>query len=101
MEPTDRQLLAAAADAFGELYRRHVRSMLAFFVWRTGDAEVAADLTAESFAAALAGVRSYRGEAEPAAWLYGIARRKLALSRRRGRVDDAVRAALAMCRLEL
>jgi RNA polymerase sigma-70 factor (ECF subfamily) len=62
---------------------------------------VAADLASETFAAALAGVRTYRGEAEPGSWLYGIARRKLALSRRRGRVESSARARIAMCRLQL
>lgn len=92
---SDRQLLRAAAcgeaGAFGDFYRRHVRSLLGFFVRRTGDAEVAADLAAETFVAALEGVSAYRGDAPPAAWLYGIARRKLALSRRRGRVEASAR----------
>jgi RNA polymerase sigma-70 factor (ECF subfamily) len=52
---TDRQLVHAAADgdspAFATFYRRHIRSLLGFLMWRTGDAEVAADLAAETFAA--------------------------------------------------
>jgi RNA polymerase sigma-70 factor (ECF subfamily) len=100
MHRTDRQLLRAAAegssDAFGAFYSNHVKSLLAFFVWRTGDAEVAADLASETFAAAFVGVRGYRGEAEPGSWLYGIARRKLASSRRRGRVESSARARIAM-----
>src|SRR3954469_25041683 len=55
-------LRAAAADdaaAFARFYRRHVRGVIAFFHRRTGDAETAADLTAETFAAALAGCHRY------------------------------------------
>lgn len=65
--------------------------MLGFFVRRTGDPHVAADLTSETFVAALRGLEGYRGDAPPAAWLYGIARRKLALSRRHGRVEATAR----------
>ncbi len=101
----DRQLLYEAArgdpGAFGEFYRRHVRSLLAFFVQRTGAAEVAADLAHETWVAALEGLSRYRGDGPPAAWLYGIARRKLALSRRRGRVEASARERLAREALEL
>jgi DNA-directed RNA polymerase specialized sigma24 family protein len=40
-------------DAFGQFYDRHVASVLAYFRRRTGDAELAMDLTAETFARAL------------------------------------------------
>jgi hypothetical protein len=53
----DEAILSAASggdpDAFTAFYRRYERAMLAFFYRRTGDAELAADLTAEVFAAAL------------------------------------------------
>jgi Sigma-70 region 2 len=58
----DIELLAAAARdpaAFARFYRRHVHAVIAFFHRRTGDAELAADLTAETFAAALEGCRRY------------------------------------------
>lgn len=101
----DRQLLHEAANgnsaAFGDFYRRHAPSMLAFFVHRTGIPEVAADLGHETFVAALESISSYRGDGPPAAWLYGIARRKLALSRRRGRVEASARERLAREPLEL
>ncbi|MGH2781457.1 MAG: RNA polymerase sigma factor [Gaiellaceae bacterium] len=101
----DRQLLYEAARgdaaAFDEFYGRHVRSLLAFFVHRTAAAEVAADLTHETWVAALEGISTYRGDGPPAAWLYGIARRKLALSRRRGRVEASARERLAREPLEL
>jgi RNA polymerase sigma-70 factor (ECF subfamily) len=98
-------LLGGAArgipDAFAAFYRRHVGPVLGFFVWRTGDPELAADLASETFAATFVGVGAFRGDGEPAAWLYGIARRKLAESRRRGRVEASARAQLAMARLQL
>src|SRR6185295_12420248 len=78
-------LLRAAADdpaAFGRFYRRHVHGVIAFFHRRTGDAETAADLTAETFAAALEGCHRYDPDrGAPAAWLYGIAHRRLAMAR--------------------
>jgi len=63
-------LCAAVADpaAFARFYRRHVRGVIAFFHRRTGDAETAADLTAETFAAALVARRRYRiGSTPPVA----------------------------------
>lgn len=101
----DRWLLDAAArgdaSAIGEFYRRHVRSLIAFFLHRTGSAEVAADLAHETWVEALTGISRYRGDGAPAAWLYGIARHKLALSRRRGRVEASARERLARDPLEL
>jgi DNA-directed RNA polymerase specialized sigma24 family protein len=83
---TDEELLAAGGpDAFDAFYRRHVTSILRYFVTRTRDAELAADLTAETFAAALAGRARYRPEAGAAVgWLFGIAAKKLAFAQRRG-----------------
>ena len=76
--------------------------MLAFFLSRSGDAEVAADLAAETFAAALGSVGRFRPRPTPAsAWLFGIARNTLAMSRRSGRVEDRARRRLGMDRLEL
>jgi RNA polymerase sigma factor (sigma-70 family) len=69
--------------SFAVFYRRHVRLVLRFFARRGVDAADAADLTAETFAAALLARRRYRPEAgTPQAWLLGIAHNKLADSRR-------------------
>jgi RNA polymerase sigma-70 factor (ECF subfamily) len=72
-----------------ELYERHRKALLVFFVRRTADAEVALDLWAETFAQAVVGRRRFRGrtEEEAAAWLYAIARRQLALFYRRGTAE--------------
>lgn len=84
-------------EAFVAFYRRHLGPVLGFFLRRTGDPELAADLTAEVFAAALIAAARYRpGERPALAWLYGIAAHKLADSRRRGRIEDRARRALAM-----
>jgi RNA polymerase sigma-70 factor (ECF subfamily) len=92
---SDEQLLAAARldpQAFGCFYARRVDVVLAFFLRRTGDREVAADLTAETFAAALLAVRRYHPERGTAlGWLYAIAQRRLVDSLRRGRVQDRAR----------
>src|SRR5262245_7529384 len=89
-------------DAFGEFYARHERAVLSFMLRRTGDPELAADLAAEAFAAALVAVKRYRpGEAPAAAWLYGIARNVLLRSFKRRRVEDRARRKLAMAPLAL
>ena len=97
----DDQLLEAFVkgdpDAFVTFYRRHLASVLAFFLRRTGDPELTADLTAEVFAAALLSARRYQpGEKPAVAWLLGIAGHKLTDSRRRGRVEVRARKRLAL-----
>jgi RNA polymerase sigma factor (sigma-70 family) len=102
---TDEQLLTETPTrpaAFGVFYRRHEASVLGYFMRRTGHAELAADLAAETFAAALLGADGYRPEkGEGIAWLYGIARHRLLRARERGRVEDRARRKLAMPRLEV
>lgn len=102
---TDEDLLQASPDspeAFGVFYRRHVDAILAFFRVRTGDPELAADLMAETFAAALLAAPRFKRRREPAAaWLFTIARRKLIDSWRRGRVEDAARRKLGLEPLEI
>jgi RNA polymerase sigma factor (sigma-70 family) len=74
------------ADDFADLYDRHARTLVLFFQRRTYDPEAAVDLMAETFATAFHDRRAFRGP-EPAAWLYGIARHKLAAYYRRGAVE--------------
>ena len=79
-------------EAFGAFYRRHERTIFAYFMRRTGDAEIAADLAAETFAAALMSVGRYRPQgSRPLAWLFGIARHKLLRSLEKRRVEDRAR----------
>ncbi len=96
---TDAQLLAAAehdASAFGELYRRHVRRVHAWFVRRIEWA--AADLTAETFARAWIRRGGFRdqhgGWALP--WLLGIAHNVLRESARRDRIESEARERLGL-----
>lgn len=103
---TDGELLVAAGgsdpDAFAIFYRRHVRGVLAFFRRQSASPEVALDLTAETFAAALEGASRYEPRPEPArGWLYGIAWNKLHEAQRRGRAEDRVRRALGMAPIVL
>src|SRR3954462_11866845 len=102
---SDEALLAATRrepEAFAVFYRRHVRALLGFFVRRTRDPELAADLTAETFAAALTSRRRYRAEAGSATgWLYGIGMKKLADAQRRGYAEMRARRRMGMERIEL
>jgi RNA polymerase sigma-70 factor (ECF subfamily) len=95
---TDEDLLASGGSAdFGVFYDRHARDVLAYFARRVRDPQVAADLTAETFASAIAAQRRYRRtDAPAAAWLYTIAARRLADYHRRGVVERRMRLALAM-----
>ncbi len=93
---SDSALLAAidARDgaAFAVFYRRHLPAVLAFLVRETRDRDVAADLAAEVFAAVLLSSGRYAehgGSASP--WVIGIARNKVLMSLRRGRVEARAR----------
>ena len=89
-------LLAAQRDpdAFAAFYDAYARRVLAFFARRVFDAEVALDLTSETFAVALEQRRQFRGRSteEEQGWLFAIARSQLTRFYRRGQVEhDAVR----------
>lgn len=96
----DGELLADSrtdADAFAAFYDRYEASLVGYFTRRTGDPEVAADLTAEVFAAALGAAHRYRPETPTAAgWLFAIAHNKLLKSLGRGRVEAASRRRLGI-----
>lgn len=98
----DADLLAGDAPAFGEFYARHEDFILSVFLYRCSSSELAADLTAETFARALAGRAGFdRRRGHPRGWLYGIARHVLADSVARGRVENGARRELRLERLEL
>ena len=79
------------------LYREHARRIAGWLMRSTGDAEAAADLTAETFAAALVARGRYRPElGAPTTWLYGIASHKLSNWRRRGYAEDRARRRLGI-----
>jgi RNA polymerase sigma factor (sigma-70 family) len=102
----DETLLAesAAGDrgAFAAFYHRHLAAVLGFLLRETGDRELAADLAAEVFAAALLAAPRYRPEhASALPWLCGIARYKASESRRRGRAEARARRRLGIPRESL
>ena len=102
MPSADERLRSGDPDAFTAFYRDRAPVLLAWLVRQTGDAELAADLLAETFADALDGCHRYDPRRGPAvAWLFGIARRHLAHARRRGAVEDRARRRLGMAPVEL
>lgn len=102
---TDAELLRISGrdpDAFGVLYKRHSSTVLAYLQRRTACPETAADLAAETFAAAFQARRRYRDTgASAAAWLLGIARRQLANAIRSQGIDRRARQRLGLERIDL
>jgi RNA polymerase sigma factor (sigma-70 family) len=93
-------LLSGEPEAFGRFYDRYVRSLLAYFQRRTRDPEVAADLTAETFAAALGARARFEARSVPASvWLFAIAHHKLTDYYRRGSAEDRMRRRLGVERV--
>jgi RNA polymerase sigma-70 factor (ECF subfamily) len=100
-ESGDAGLVAAIAagdeGAFEALYRRYLPLVVRWCLHETRNRELAADLAAEVFAAALSASRRYRGDRGPVgAWLIGIARNKLRESRRRGAIENSARRRLGL-----
>lgn len=77
----ERQLIKKAqenAAAFEELYNHYLPKIYGFLLNRTGQKELAEDLTSEVFAKALANLGKYDDRGAPfAAWLFRIARNSL------------------------
>ena len=97
---TDAQLIKEArtnADAFAELYERHVRSVHGWFRAHV-EPGAAMDLTAETFAQAACGLRRFRDEAGGSAgpWLFGIAKNLHRRYLERRRVETVGRRRLGM-----
>jgi RNA polymerase sigma-70 factor (ECF subfamily) len=89
--------LSADPDVFAAFYREHERLLLGFFMRRTGEPELAADLAAETFAAALVSVRRFDPKRGPAvAWLLGIAANQFRKACEKGSVEDRARRRLGM-----
>lgn len=105
VERTDAELLAACArdaDAFALFYDRYEAAIAGYFLRRTSDPELTADLTAEVFAAALGAAARYRPEQPTAAvWLFTIARNTLIKSVRKGRVEAVARRRVGFRPIEL
>ncbi len=101
---TDEQLLQGtpgSPELFALFYRRREEEVLRYMLRRVRDPELAADLAAETFAAALLSVERFRPEQGAAAgWLFGIARNVLNRSLERRQVDDRARRKLQMAPVE-
>jgi RNA polymerase sigma factor (sigma-70 family) len=100
---SDEHLLALGdEESFAVFYRRHAAAVLAYMMRRTGRAEMAADLTAETFAAVLEGASRFdpsRGTASQ--WLYGIAHHLLSRALQRGSVERRARERYGIGRIAL
>jgi RNA polymerase sigma-70 factor (ECF subfamily) len=81
VDRTDQELLAAIADsdrgALRELHDRHVVWVTARLNRRCGDAGAVAEAVQDTFFAVWKGAGRWDGRGEPAAWIWGIAIRRL------------------------
>lgn len=87
--------IGADPDALEAFYREHVEAVEGFIARRVASPEAAADLTADVFLAAIAAAASYtphRGA--PRAWLFGIARHRIADSYRVAAKESRARSEL-------
>ena len=74
--PRQRPAGEGAIAEFERLYRANVEAVMAYFARRSGDPHVVADLTADTFVAAITSFEAFdprKGTAR--AWMFGIARR--------------------------
>jgi RNA polymerase sigma-70 factor (ECF subfamily) len=68
------ELAKIDAEAFGELYQRHVKRIYNYIFYRTGNHHDAEDLTSRVFHRALQNIDNYVDQGVPfSAWLYRIA----------------------------
>jgi RNA polymerase sigma-70 factor (ECF subfamily) len=85
---------ATDADAFAELYQRHVTRVYRYHMAHVGNVKDAEDLTSQTFMAALENIRSFRGSGSFAAWVFGIAANRKAMffrgSRPEVQLDEAL-----------
>ncbi len=83
------------ASALSALYERHVTAIYRFMFYRTGDEMVAEDLTSQVFVNVLNGIHRYEIRGLPfRAWLFRIARARLADYYRRSERQEEGRASL-------
>lgn len=78
---TDADLMRAVADgdrgAFRELHDRHVAWVTSRLARRCADRDVVAEAVQDTFVAVWRGASRWDGRGEPAAWMWGIAIRRL------------------------
>ena len=89
-------------DAFALFYRRHVNGVLRYLLSQTRRPELAADICAEVFAAALEKHNRFDpGRGAARSWLFALASSRLIDAARRGAVDARSRERLGMSPIEL
>ncbi len=77
-------------EACAELVRRHYGRIYGFLLHLSGQVSTTEDLTQETFTAAWANIRSFRGRASLATWLHRIAYGKFIDLKRRSKRGQAV-----------
>ncbi len=89
-EPDDKVLLARVVDAdsvaLRELYDRHAAWLHARLMRRCNDTEVVLDVVQDTFVTLWKDAKRFRGDGDVAAWLWGIAFRRM-VSRLRSRKE--------------
>ena len=81
-------LIGRDPDLLEVFYREHISTVKAYFARRVDDPHQVADLTADTFLAAMTAAPSYRPDkGRPVAWLLGIARNQV-VDRLDGRVRE-------------
>jgi RNA polymerase sigma factor (sigma-70 family) len=73
----------AAGITAADLHARYLKDVYRYVLQRVSSIDEAEDITAEVFAAAAAGLSSFRGQCPPYLWLLSIARRQIARAQRR------------------
>lgn len=77
-------LIGGDPDLLEAFYCEHIATVKAYFSRRVDDPHLVADLTADTFLAAMTAAPGYRPDAgRPVAWLLGIARNRVADASRR------------------
>ncbi|GFP40212.1 RNA polymerase sigma factor, partial [Candidatus Hakubella thermalkaliphila] len=88
MDGEEKELVARARhnpEAFGRLYDQNYRAILNYILRRTGDVELAQDITAETFVKALSNMGRFQWQGISfSAWLYRIATNEIARYFRKG-----------------
>lgn len=90
-------------DVLTRLFLDHGDGLLAFFVRRTFDGQVALDLVSETFAQAIASRAKFRGttDEEAVGWLYAIGRHQLIAYQRKGKIQMRAMRRLGVPRQEI
>lgn len=85
-------------EAFSEVYERHADRVHRWLRARTNDDQIALELTAETFAQAIVGLKRFEDRAGGSAgpWLFGIAANLLRRYHRERRVENGARRALGL-----